>query len=226
MNKAELYIFINQFHLVKNYMADRNNFAAQVLGRLRVLIHELIYGIRILKSIIRSFGSLVWLRNQNNDWCVDKSVYDKDIATPPRLGPNAQGLSASSGYPADAGRTWEHSITCGKAFFQRDLEVVVYVGGKFEIAELSLTDARTILANPKMLIEISRRRADEILVTAGGAAALYTNNSGIVSTFQYQCPGSSRWFVENLGEYYSSRAALAMSGSVDTTDDLASAAQV
>ena len=226
MNKPDLYIFINQFHMVKTYMTDKNNSAAHLLGRLRVLIHELIHGIRILKSIIRSFGSLVWFRNQYHDWCVDKSVYDKDIATPPRLGPNAQDLSASSGYPADAGRTWEHSITCGKAFFQRDLEVVVFVRGKFETAELSLTDARTILANPKALIEISRRRADEIAVTAGGAAVLYTSYSGTVSTFEYQCSGSSRWFVDNLGEYYSSRAAFAVSASVDATDHPASAAQV
>ena len=75
-----------------------------------------------------------------NDWCLEKSVFDKHIATPPKLGPVPQGAAANSDFPADAVRVWEHSITRGMAIFQKECEVAVFVGGKFVTAQISVTE--------------------------------------------------------------------------------------
>ena len=58
INKAELYIFVNDFDSVETYIERRRS--RQLLGRLRDFIHELIHGIRFLKSLLRCPETLVW----------------------------------------------------------------------------------------------------------------------------------------------------------------------
>jgi hypothetical protein len=204
MDKAELYIFVNDFETVGMLIKLHSR---QLLGRLRVFIHEMIHGMRFLRALLRCPGPLTWFRNIHNDWCLERSVFDKHIATPPRFGPAPQGAAASSKYPADAGRVWEHSITRGKAFFQKDLEVVVFVGGKFSARQLSVPEAWEVESEPRKLIDISRNMADAVAAQAGQALVLYTTTSGTVPAFEYQCSGSARWLVENLDEYYSRKDA-------------------
>ena len=207
MNRAELYIFVKDFQLIKTYIADEKDFSPKLLGRLRVFIHELIHGIRFLRSLLLCPVTLVWSRNSYDDWCVEESVFRRHIATPPRLGPAPQGAAATFGYPADAGRAWEHSITHGKAFFQNHCQVVVCFGGNFKAQELSVPEACAVLDEPRKLIKISRDLAGRIVAPAGAAVVLYATVSDTVAAFEYQCSGSARWLVDNLAEYYSRKAA-------------------
>ena len=154
LDKAVLYIYIEDFQAVVDTFGPDStaNFS---LGRARTLNHEFVHGIRIMKRLIARLAMLNWSQNQNKDWCIEKDQFS-EIVTPPKLGPNPTPAQLNSGYPADAGRTWEHSITGGKAFFQGNFEVVIAVQGKFILRDLSFDEAKDVLARPLALIEISR----------------------------------------------------------------------
>ena len=160
----------------------------------------------MLKRLLDYQGYLTWSQNQYKDWCVQKSQFDMLVATPSRLGPAPNEGEASASYPADAGRTWEHSITGGRAFFQEDCKVMVWVNGRFEYSKLETTEALDVLENPYNLIEISRRHVDKIEARVGNNVERYITVSGTACTFEYQCPGSARWLVDHIEDYYAWRA--------------------
>jgi hypothetical protein len=78
---------------------------------------------RMMKRLIACFGTLNWSQNQYRDWCIEKNQFISEIVTLPNLGPNP---TTSKGMSADAGRAWEHSITRGLAFFQRNFDVITF----------------------------------------------------------------------------------------------------
>ncbi len=209
INNAQLYVFIKNVYEV-NQMSDRRTFALRLVGHLRVLIHEFIHGIRMLKRLMDCFGSLTWSQNQFHDWCVDKDEFNTKLSTPPRLGPAPLVISA---YPADAGRTWEHSITYGKAFFQGGFEVMMCFNGKFIRTELLSAEGFEVLNEPRKLIDISRRCVSDIEASEG-LADRYRTNSEAVSTFDYQCPGSARWTLDHIDQLHSWRTAPVSSNTV------------
>ena len=206
IDKAELYIFILKVHLFPLYFLQKESLALELVGIIRVFIHETIHGMRMLKRLLDNQGVLIWSQNQYKDWCVLKSQFDKIVATPSRLGPAPKEGKASSDYPADAGRTWEHSITAGRAIFQEDCKVMVWVNDRFEFSRLETTEALEVLGNPRKLIEISRRHVDTIEARVGNKVERYITVSGIASTCEYQCPGSARWLLDHLDDYYAWRA--------------------
>ena len=77
------------------------------------------------------------------------------------------------------------------------------------IAQISVNEALEIWAEPRKIINVSRNLADKVAQQAGGIVVLYTSNSGTIPAVEYQCPGSARWQVNNLGECYSRKVASA-----------------
>jgi hypothetical protein len=141
------------------------------------------------------------------------------IVTPPKLGPNPTPAKLATGYPADAGRTWEHSITGGKAFFQENLKVVTSVGGKFFLMELSYSEAKEVLARPSSLIEISHRLADEVATAEAGAIDMHQTNPDLVQNIEYQCQSSGGWILDHPEHHNSWRTvggAKRMDGPIET----------
>ena len=205
MSKAELYIFVEGWHHMTKYFADIDEFVLEILGRLRALIHGLVHGARSLQSLLNSKHALSWTRNRFQHWCLGTDQYRQCIATPPRLCDVAAGQKLGSDCPADAGRTWEHSISKGAAIFQRDLEVVVNANGRFVSVKLLAAEATEVLQDPRKLIEVSRRKACAIVKDWGlGVESIvnYTSCSGVVDQFLgFQCPGSSGWVINNYEEY-------------------------
>ena len=98
----------------------------------------------MLKRLLDCEGSLTWSQNQCKEWCIQKSQFDMFVATPCRAPKEDK---ASSSYPADATRTWEHSITAGHTFFQEDCELMVW-NGRFEYSQLKRKEALKVLENP------------------------------------------------------------------------------
>ena len=75
------------------------------------------------------------------------------IATPAKLVGYTTGHKLDSHFPADAGRTLEHSITGGLAIFELDLDVVVV---------LRRTDSEPAAGQPDEQIRKRRLGADSI----------------------------------------------------------------
>ena len=204
MSKAEVYIFVQNWHHMTKYFADKDEFGLEILGRIRALIHELVHGARSLHSL-QSEKGLSWTRNEFQHWCLGTDQYRQYIATPPRLCEAAASQKLDSDCPADTGRTLEHSISKGAAIFQKDLEVVVYARGRFVSDMLLDAEATEILQDPSKLIEVSRRKACSIVKDWGlGVESIvnYTSCSGVVNQFLgFQCPGSSGWVINNYEEY-------------------------
>lgn len=196
MDKAVLYIYIRGFEAVC-VSFESVALAPFSVGRIRTLIHELVHGMRIMKRLIDFFASLNWSQNPYGDWCIDKNQFLSKIVTPPKLGPNPTFSKQNSDYPADAGRTWEHSITGGKAFFQENFKVVASVGGKFFLTNLSSSEASEVLARPSELIRISRKLADEVQQSEPGDFDMHASNSGLVCNFEYQCQSSGGWVSDH-----------------------------
>ena len=210
IDKAELYIFIADIELLSIYLREKADFAPYLVGIIRVFIHEMINGMYMLKRLLDCQDSLTWSQNQNRDWCFRNAQFDMLVATPSKLGPAPKDNKPSStSYPTDAGRTWEHSITAGKAFFQEGCKVMVSVNGRFDFSRLQGTEALEVLKSPCALIEISRRHVDEIEARVRSTVERYITVSGIACTFEYQCPGSARWLVDHIEEANAWRAASA-----------------
>uniref|UniRef100_A0A7S0QH27 Uncharacterized protein n=1 Tax=Cryptomonas curvata TaxID=233186 RepID=A0A7S0QH27_9CRYP len=196
MDNAVLYIYVSDLDgAVASFGQDSMELFS--LGRIRTLIHELVHGMRIMKMLVAHLMTLTWSQNQHQDWCIEKNQFLSKIITPPKLGPNPTFARSNTSNPADAGRTWEHSITGGKAFFQENLKVVTSVGGKFYIKKLSKAQAIQVFAQPSALIEISRRLADEVATAEAGAIDMHPTNSGLVLDFEYQCHSAGGWIAEH-----------------------------
>jgi hypothetical protein len=202
LDKAVLYIFIKDFHAVKDTVGQ-DSLAFISLGRIRTLIHELVHGMRFMKRLIACFGTLNWSQNQYRDWCIGKNQFITEIVTPPKLGPNPTASKELSGYPADAGRTWEHSITQGQAIFQRNFEVITSVNGKFRTSHVSNDQAIQVLRQPSEIIRLSRELATK--VAAYGRIDLYPTNSELIQEVEYQCEGSGGWVLGHLEQLHSWR---------------------
>ena len=93
IDKAELYIFIAKVDKLPPFLLDKSFFARQLVGIIRVFIHETIHGIRMLKRLLDNQGVPTWSKNQYKDWCVPKSQFDKFVDTPSRLGPSSLRLA-------------------------------------------------------------------------------------------------------------------------------------
>ncbi len=103
---------------------------------------------------------------------------------------------------ADAGRTWEHSVTEGKAIFEGDFELLVALkssdGPEFDIVPQTLTKTELfdVVDDPFKLIGISRAKADFVFSKKdpdGSRAARYLTNSDAVVRYHYQCQSSMAW---------------------------------
>ena len=182
------------------------NFADVVVGRARVFDHELTHGIRLVTSISRMHHSLKWIR-YGGDWCISLLDAVEKVATPPRLSAHQLGRKEKTVLCADAGRTWEHSITIGKAFFEGNIKLLVAVkksaadGSAIDIIPQCLlaADLAKIVEDPYNLIGISRAKADYVFSKrAGTAAALYVSNSDAAATFHYHCQSSLAWRANQI----------------------------
>ena len=195
LTKAVLYIFVRGFEGLESVL-DNHSQAGLLLGRIRNLIREIVQGSRFMNRLDACHGTLSWSRNHRNDWCIEENEFVSEIATPPKLGPNPMPAKANSGCPADAGRTWEHSVTGGMAIFQRDMEFVISTNGNLEIGRIPRAEAENILQNPSELIRISRAAA--LKAASGRALDKYLSNSELTLQVEYQCQGSAGWILNNL----------------------------
>jgi hypothetical protein len=197
LTKAVLYIFVRGFEALESSLVDRV-LAGMLLGRIRTLIHEIVQGSRFMNRLDGCHGTLSWSRNNRNDWCIEENEFVSEIATPPKLGPNPMPAKANSGYPADAGRTWEHSVTGGMAIFQRDMEFVISTNGKIDIGHIPRAEAENILQDPSELIRISRAAA--LKAASGRTLDTYLSSSELILQIEYQCQGSAGWILNHLDE--------------------------
>ena len=124
-----------------------------VVGRGRLLAHEGTHTVRMHHSILHHRSSLQFIRNLSGDWCLEVGDFKDKIATPAKLAGYTTGHTLDSHFPADAGRTLEHSITGGLAIFELDLDVVVV---------LRRTDSEPAAGQPDEQIRKRRLGADSI----------------------------------------------------------------
>jgi hypothetical protein len=190
-----LYIFVRGFEGLESSLVHRA-LAGLLLGRIRNLIREIVQGSRFMNRLDACHGTLSWSRNNGNDWCIEEHEFVSEIATPPKLAPNPMPAKANSGYPADAGRTWEHSVTGGMAIFQRNMEFVISTDGNLESCFLPRAEAENILRNPSELIRISRAAA--LKAASGRTLDTYLSSSELIHHIEYQCQGSAGWILNHL----------------------------
>ena len=123
IDQAELLIYLSGLDTI-DFAVDHIQVSRDVVGRGLMLVHELTHALHMLRRLLESRMQLQWTVDGDGDWCVEKSQFVSLLATPQKLG-TATGINKGCDFPADAGRTWEHSITNGMAFFQRDVDIVV-----------------------------------------------------------------------------------------------------
>ena len=176
--------------------------ADTMLGRTRALIHEMSHGLRLVTAISKFHDSLQWIRNDAHDWCIRLEDAVTKIATPPKLSEIQSGRKDNSKLPADAGRTWEHSITEGKAIFEGDFKLIPALkrenSSGLDVFPQSLLDEDLfeVIENPGKLIRISRAIADEVFSKkdpSGTRAARYVSNSETMIPIRFNCQSSLAW---------------------------------
>jgi hypothetical protein len=176
-----------------------------MLGRTRHFIHEICNGLRLVTAIPKFHDTLQWIRNDANDWCITLEDAVTMIGTPPKSSEIQMGVKESSDLPADAGLTWEHSITEGKAIFEGDFKLISALKRENSSAldvvpkRLSAKDVFHTIENPGNLIRISRGMADLVFSkkdpsgTRAAAAACYVSHSETMIPFQDHCQSSVAW---------------------------------
>lgn len=177
VSKAVVVIYVSGFNdllemyprdsAVGNLKVDLQREEA-IVGRARVVAHEGTHAMRMHASILEHQDELAWTRNACGDWCLDVEVFKDMIATPAKLAGHVTGQKLDyPNFPADSGRVLEHSITGGKAIFERDLNVVVVLRKTASTAGqpdeqilsrcLGADDLRAVFRDPFALRAISRR---------------------------------------------------------------------
>ena len=130
--RACLLIYINKLGLLMKQLTpieqilEKRHYptALLLLDRTRAFVHELVDAMWSRRRLMEKQDSLVWSRNELQDWCVEVSQFDLDPGTPPTTAFGATPGKWACPYSCDAGRAWEHSLTRGAAFFQGDLDIV------------------------------------------------------------------------------------------------------
>jgi hypothetical protein len=182
-------------------------YKANLLGRSRVLVHELTHGLRLQNNMSHCFKDLVWKRSSAGDWCVELHNQCKKIFTLDRFSKYHIGGHKSVEFLTDAGRVWEHSITHGKAIFQQNLSVVVVHHRSlpekasyysFQKAALTQEEVSKIIVEPRDLIKVSREHAEILAnnIPPGDKPATYVVCSHALTELSFQCPGSQAWHVK------------------------------
>ena len=217
---TRMLIFVEDLHKVASAVeicsktrADKNQDtvmemkADYMTGRARDFTHEAVHGMRIATSISRVKDSMSWIRNDSGDWCITLKDAVEKLSTPPKLAEQTIGRKENSVFSADAGRTWEHSITEGKAIFEGNFRFIValkHADGPsldFVPQKLTETEAFDVIDDPFKLVQISRARADAVYSKkdpTGSRAARYVANSDSLVVFQYQCQSSMAWRVNQV----------------------------
>ena len=179
-----------------------------MLGRTRDFIHEMCHGLRLVTAISKFHDSLQWIRNDADDWCIALKHAVEKIATRPKSSEIQTGKKENSDLSAVAGRTWEHSITEGKAVFEGDVKLIAAVKRENSSALdfvpqcLLAEDLFDTIEDPGNLIRISRGMADFVFSKkdpSGTRAARYVSNSGTMIPFQYHCQSSLAWRAYQVG---------------------------
>jgi hypothetical protein len=183
--------------------ADMNLVLADfIIGRARGGCHELVHGMRIAASIARVKDSLGWIRNDRGDWCITLKDASDKLSTPPKLSEETMGRKKNNVLRADAGRTWELSITEGKAIFEGNFRFIIALKSPDDFAlniipqKLTKTELFDVIEDPFRLIGISRAKADQVFRSKdpdGCRAARYVANSDAVVKYQFQCQSSMAW---------------------------------
>jgi hypothetical protein len=178
-----------------------------IIGRARVGCHELVHGMRIAANIARVKDSLGWIRNDRGDWCITLKDASDKLSTPPKLSEKTMGRKKDNVLRADAGRTWEHSITEGKAIFEGNFRFIIALKSPDGSAlnnipqKLTKTELLDVIQDPLTLIAISRAKADLVFRSKdpdGCRAARYVANSDAVVKYQFQCQSSMAWRVNQV----------------------------
>jgi hypothetical protein len=140
----------------------------RLVGRGRLVAHEGTHAMRMHWNILQHLSRLQFTRNAGGDWCLELDDFKEKLATPPKLAGYVTGQKLDDPeFPADAGRVLEHSITGGKAIFERDLNVVVVLrrtastagqpDEQIKSACLGAGDVLAVYRDPSTLRAISRR---------------------------------------------------------------------
>eukprot|EP00291_Cryptomonas_curvata_P015387 CAMPEP_0172152296 /NCGR_PEP_ID=MMETSP1050-20130122/755_1 /TAXON_ID=233186 /ORGANISM="Cryptomonas curvata, Strain CCAP979/52" /LENGTH=330 /DNA_ID=CAMNT_0012820595 /DNA_START=181 /DNA_END=1173 /DNA_ORIENTATION=+ len=201
IDQAELLIYLSDLGII-NDAVDHIRFSGHVVGRSLKFIHELTHAMRMLRRLLESRMHLKWTMNGDGDWCVEKSQFMSLLATPPKLG-TATGINNGGDFLADAGRTWEHSITNGMAFFQRNVDIFIARQSPcgqhvdYICEKLNAEKAHEVKMNPASLIQLSRDFAAEMeKESSPSKIIMYCTPSMPVVDFQYAC-SSSGWCMAN-----------------------------
>ncbi len=183
--------------------------ACAVVGRGRVLDHEWVHALGFIIRLRKSCRQvpLHWSRNVLGDWCLDADQLRANIATPPKCAPFPILGKRDSLYPADAGRTWEHSVTDGQAIFEGNLLVlVVFIDAKGNPTilnqGLSKQEVFAVVEDPGRLIGIARAVANNLcskgLAKFGVKAQPHISCARQLITYPYQCQSSTGWRLNHL----------------------------
>ena len=178
-----------------------------IFGRARDFVHELTHGIRLHMKLSKLLLDLAWIRSDCGDWCIRIKDAVEKIAIPPKYAEHSIGQRANNIFCADAGRTWEHSVTQGKAIFEGDIRIFVALkrtdGPTLDLIGLWLLakDILDAIEEPHKLIEISRRQADLFFAKKdpdGNRTARYVCNSDALVVCQFHCQSSLAWRANQI----------------------------
>jgi hypothetical protein len=208
LSGKSIYIFVDAVLLIYlsglgriDFAMDNVQFSGDVVGRGFKLTYELTHGMRMLRRLLESRVQLNWTRDGDDDWCIEKDQFMSLLSTPPKLG-IATGINKGGDFPADAGRVWEHSITNGLAFFQRNFEIVIarnlgYGEVDYICQAISDKQAQAVILDPAILIQLSRDHAAAMERESSPSKIMkYAASSLPVTEFQYAC-SSSGWWMAN-----------------------------
>jgi hypothetical protein len=184
------------------------------VGRTRVLVHELVHGMRMCQRMRTCFHDLTWVHPDqfNGDWGVAVNDVSDKLFTPPKLSEVQILAKKNSRYPADAGRSWEHSITEGAAIFEGDFKLVVVwlknsknadstdeVETVCEGRAFSIDEIIRIFDKPSDLRVIAQAKVQQVMSSASASyqIAKYVSCSTTLLKFPFQCQSSLGWQLQN-----------------------------
>jgi hypothetical protein len=212
ISKAHLFIYIHNLMIkgcpdVHDVIQSRDEMSALLLlGRARTFVHELVHAMRWHTRLIKLDATLDWTRDEDSSWCDGESNFLK-IVTPSKFAPHLRSSQQQNPDPADAGRTWEHSLTNGMSIFEGDFFVTVALKkpsegdglDDFDVDSKPFDeeDALKILADPIQLVECSRKLAELISKENDCEVVTYVVASRTTRSYPFQCQSSAGWLFNN-----------------------------